>query len=119
MTTLSPASWHTGPRVRLARRGLLLSCAAAAMLSAAPSRTNAQAFRGTPQFDPNAVNIDRSQPGRDTITLRAPSVTINWTPTDNQGTGVIDFLPSGTTALFQNDPQLPNFTVLNLSLIHI
>ena len=68
---------NTGHRVRFARRSLLLSCAAAAMLSAAPSRTNAQGFRGTPAFDPTAVNIDRSQPGRDTITLLAPSVTIN------------------------------------------
>jgi filamentous hemagglutinin family protein len=117
MELMMPDQVHTtGTRPWLSRQrqSLLLSCALGTVLVAAtPSLTQAQGFLGTPQFDPAKVDVNRSVPGKDTITLKAPTATITWTPTDNQGPGNIDFLPQGHSALFQNDPSIPNFAVLN------
>jgi hypothetical protein len=100
MEFMMPDQVHTtGTRQWLSRQrqGLLLSCALGTVLAAAtPSLTWAQGFLGTPQFDPAKVDINRSVPGKDTITLKAPTATINWTPGDAQGPGNIDFLPAGT-----------------------
>jgi hypothetical protein len=85
-------------------------------LGAIPAgRADAQvsgAFRGTPAFDPARVDIVRGT-STDTITVKSPTATINWTPADNQGTGPINFLPQGNTGIFQNDPSIRNFAVLN------
>jgi hypothetical protein len=113
------AARRTGFRSR--RQGLLLSAAVAVVLGFGPTTNKAHAqvqafegaFRGTPAFDPAKVDIVRA-PGTDTITVRAPTAIINWTPFDNQGTGPIDFLPQGNTGIFQNDPNsVSNFAVLN------
>jgi hypothetical protein len=109
------AARRTGFRSR--RQGLFLSAALGIALGLAPAtRAEAQTsggFQGTPAFDPSKVDIVRG-PNTDTITLKAPVATINWTPTDNQGTGPINFLPQGNTGIFQNDPNsVSNFAVLN------
>ncbi|HEX8442322.1 MAG TPA: hypothetical protein VF631_01610 [Allosphingosinicella sp.] len=70
------------------------------------------AFAGTPAFDETRVTIARGD-ALDTITVKAPTAIINWTPTDNQGSGPINFLPQGHTGIFQNDTSITNFAVLN------
>jgi hypothetical protein len=100
------------------RQGLLLGAALGVVLGTVlpAGRADAQTsggFQGTPSFDPAKVDIVRGA-NTDTITLKAPVATINWTPTDNQGTGPINFLPQGNTGIFQNDgTTTSNFAVLN------
>jgi hypothetical protein len=116
MTKLDSAPRFTlGLRQRRSR--LLVSCALASALAVAgpSSRASAQAFQGTPTFDPAKVDINRTVPGTDTITVKVPQAIINWTPTDNAiGGGGINFLPQGNTGIFQNDgTTTANFAVLN------
>src|SRR6185312_5398468 len=41
------------------------------------------------------------------------TATVNWAPSDTQGTGDINFLPAGNTATYQGAPGLADFTILN------
>ena len=100
---------------------LLGGCASAIALAAAcaaPSARAQTAFQGSPNVVSGSANITQGTAGGtiDTIELNTSETIINWTPNDISGTGAIDFLPDGRTALFRNNPNvstLTNYTVLN------
>lgn len=74
---------------------------------------SAGAFQGTPNVVSGSVSFERTST-LDTIRVGSRSAVIDWTPNDSGGAGPIDFLPTGLTALFQNDPAgTAGFTVLN------
>ena len=112
-----------GRQVRSTRRKLLWSCAAAAIVVTAGTtaqNARAQAFQGTPTLPNPNIAVSGSatrtitSPTTETITVGSPTATINWIPNDNDGSGTIDFLPTGNVATFTNDPYaVPDFTVLN------
>ncbi|HEY0116421.1 MAG TPA: hypothetical protein VGB54_11930, partial [Allosphingosinicella sp.] len=94
------------------RPTLLLGCAAVAMAMPV-ERASAQAFDGIPTIQAGMVDIDRSQPGKDLITVDSPSAVINWGRGRFSGpppAGAWLFLPAGNEATFQG-PQ--GFAVLN------
>ena len=99
------------PRHR--RTKLLISCATIALAALSPSRAKAQAFQGTPATQAGTVTYTRSTPGTETLTIGSSTATINWTPSDVQGTGNINFLPSGNSATYQAAQGVSGFTVLN------
>src|SRR4051794_21304447 len=102
------------PVYRAKRHKLLISCATLAITVAlTPQRAWAQAFQGVPTTVAGTVTYDRSKPGVDTITIGSSTATINWAPSDAQGTGNINFLLAGNTATYQGTSSLTNFTVLN------
>ncbi|MBK5264094.1 MAG: histidine kinase, partial [Alphaproteobacteria bacterium] len=95
---------------------LLHGCAIALALVAVARAPLArgQAFQGTPTVTAGSASVN--QVGTtDTITVFSDQVVIDWVPTDTSGAGTIDFLPSGSTGLFQDFISFPlaNFTVLN------
>src|SRR6476661_7677514 len=100
---------------RLKRHKLLISCATLAIAAAAltPTRARAQAFQGTPTTSAGTITFDRATAGIETINVGSTTATINWAPTDVQGTGNINFLPQGSTATYQGAAGLNGFTVLN------
>src|SRR3954453_20986297 len=100
---------------RLNRQRLLLSCATLAIAAAAmaPQRAKAQAFLATPTTLAGTGTYDRATPGAETITIGTTNATINWAPSDVQGAGNINLLPSGNTATYQGGAGLADFTVLN------
>ncbi|MGC6331764.1 hypothetical protein, partial [Rhizorhabdus sp. FW153] len=95
----------------------LTSALAMATILAFPAReslaANGAFAAGAPSLGAGVV-LTQSE-STDTITVSNPTSIITWTPTDVQsGGGPIDFLPSGTTANYRNDPSLQGgFTVLN------
>src|SRR5205085_731481 len=103
------------PAYRLKRQKFLISCATLAIAAAAlaPQRARAQAFQGSPTPAAGTVTFDRSTPGSETVTVGSSTATINWTPSDNQNLGNINFLPSGSSATFKGAANLTDFTVLN------
>ena len=102
------------PAYRLKRHKLLLSCATIAITVAlTPWPAWAQAFQGTPTTSSGTITYDRSTAGSETVTVGSPSATINWAPSDTQGTGHINFLPLGNTATYQAASGVTGFTVLN------
>ena len=110
-------------QVRGTRRRLMWSCAAAAIAVTAGNtaqQARAQAFAGTPTLPNPNIAVDGSATRTitggttETITVSTNKATINWTSTDNAGSGTIDFLPAGNVATFTNDPlATADFTVLN------
>ncbi|MEO6224719.1 MAG: hypothetical protein ABIO80_02545 [Sphingomicrobium sp.] len=95
------------------RRRLLVSCASLAIAATAltPQKARAQAFNGTPTTNSGTVSYNRATPGVETITVGSPLASINWSPSDTDGTGRIDFLPYGNTATYQGTGS--DYTVLN------
>src|SRR5206468_1702887 len=88
---------------RLKRHKLLVSCATIAItVGLTPQRAWAQAFQGTPTVASGIVTFNRSTPGSETVTVSTGTATVNWAPTDTQGTGNINFLPAGNTATYQS-----------------
>lgn len=91
---------------------LLGGCASVLALAAActalPAR--AQGFQGS-----GTIVSGGGSPTPDMITVNGTETVIDWAPTDTSGLGNIDFLPTGNTALFSNNPSEPlsNYTVLN------
>ncbi|MBH1998920.1 MAG: histidine kinase [Sphingomonadaceae bacterium] len=84
------------------------SMLAVAAACAAPS-AHAQGFEGSHTVVSGSPSIEAGL-----ITLNDSQTVINWTPNDTSGTGVIDFLPSGRTVLFQNNSSsVSDYTVLN------
>src|SRR5204863_3617520 len=69
--------------------------------------------QGAPAVATGTATFSRATPGTETVTVGSASATVNWTPTDAQGTGNINFLPAGNTATFQGADGLANFTILN------
>src|SRR6185369_5759827 len=123
MTAQSMRVAFASRQVRTTKRKLLWSCAAAAILVTAGTsaqRARAQAFQGTPTLPNPNIAVDGSatrtiaSPTTETITVGSPTATINWIPSDNDGSGTIDFLPNGNVATFTNDPSTTaDYTVLN------
>ncbi len=103
------------PAYRLKRQNLLLSCATLAMAAAslAPQQAEAQAFQGTPTTASGTISYDRATPGAETVNVGSATATINWAPSDANGSGNINFLPNGNTATYQGAAGLATFTVLN------
>ena len=103
------------PAYRPKRHRFLISCASLAIATAAlaPQRAKAQAFQGAPATASGTVSYDRATPGTETITIGSNTATINWTPSDAQGTGNINFLPVGNSATYLGGAALTDFTVLN------
>ena len=122
--TAQPMRVASAPRpVRTTKRKLLWSCAAAAIVVTAGTtaqKARAQAFQGAPTLPNPNIAVDGAatrtitSPTTETITVGSTNATINWIPSDNDGSGTIDFLPNGNVATFTNDPNtVPDFTVLN------
>jgi filamentous hemagglutinin family protein len=101
---------------RPSRNRLLISCATVAMATAAllPQKAHAQAFQGRINSSIGSVARSNTTATSETITIGSPTATINWTPTGQpNGSGNIDFLPSGNVATFQGTVSAGNYTVLN------
>lgn len=90
---------------------LLVTCAAAAL---ACGEAHGQAFQATPTIVAGTVNIDRSVPAQDTITVSSASAIIDWrlTPKPPIPDPVV-FLPAGSTGIFRSDVPGNNYAVLN------
>ncbi|WP_114952802.1 beta strand repeat-containing protein [Sphingosinicella terrae] len=96
------------------RLGLRAGCAAAALAAMCGTWTSAafaQAFSGSPSVTAGQVNFDRTIPGQETITVIDDAI-VDWTPIEGPG-GLIDFLPAGNTAIFQDTPGAGGFVILN------
>ena len=59
------------------------------------------------------MSFSRSTPGTETVTVGSSTATVNWAPSDTQGTGHVNFLPEGNTATYQGAAGVGNYTVLN------
>lgn len=98
------------------RRQALLTGAAIALAMTALARSpqaRAQAFQGTPTVTNGSVTINRAGT-QDTFTVDTAQAVINWAPSDTATGGApINFLPSGSTATYQNSANVTGFTVLN------
>ncbi len=98
------------------RTRLLLGSGAAALaasLALMPQQAAAQAIQATPDVVVGNALIDRNTPGLDVITAETRTVVIDWTPDEISGTA-LDFLPTGATAIFQNNVQvITDFAILN------
>ncbi len=88
---------------------LLAGCSMALACSA--QLAHAQSFQANSTVVDGAALVTTAA-GVTDIEVRTPETVINWTPTDVNGTGVIDFQPINTTANFFSFAD-PNFTVLN------
>ena len=89
--------------------------ALAIALVAGPTPAAAQSFEAAGAFTNPAHGTISTDTNTTTITVNNSQSVINWTPNDNGvGGGGINFQPSGTTATFQNNPDLvTDFAVLN------
>lgn len=97
-------------RRSIGKPALLAGCALGAWLAIAPSAAMAQAFQGNGTVVTGDASITTGA-GSTSVLLGTSETVINWTPFDTTGTGTIDFLPAGNTALFRSG--FSNFTVLN------
>src|SRR5688500_9982640 len=97
-------------RRSIGKPALLAGCALGAWLAIVPSAATAQAFQGNGSVVTGDAAITPGAGSTDVL-LRTSETVIDWTPFDTAGTGTIDFLPAGNTALFRSGFQ--NFTVLN------
>jgi filamentous hemagglutinin family protein len=100
----------------LTRKALMMSCASAALASAAllPQSAQAQAFQGNITGTTGSVVRSTPTTTTETLTIGTNTATINWSPTSQQqGGGAIDFLPSGNTATFTSAAGVTDYTVLN------
>ncbi len=107
MTAFAP------PAVRRPSCNRLLSgCALGALLAAIPGVVAAQALQGTGTPVAGSATITVA-PSFTQIEIASPEVVIDWAPFDNAGTGTIDFLPVGATAVFAEPTGTFDYTVLN------
>lgn len=98
------------------RKVLMISCASAALATAAlfPQAARAQAFQGSIASSTGSVTRSTPTSTTETLTIGTNTATINWTPTNQQqGGGPINFLPSGNTATFTSAQGITDYTVLN------
>ena len=109
------ASAHRG--VLLSRKALLMSCASVAIAgtATAPQRAKAQAFQGT--ITSSTGSVTRTWPGRapnnETIVIGSNTATINWSPTNQQGTGHYRLHARGHHGNVHEQPGHTDYTVLN------
>jgi filamentous hemagglutinin family protein len=114
MEVLMTSAATVASRLNRKRRTLMISCAGAAIaaLAVSPQKAEAQAFAG--DITSSSQTVSRTTgTNSETITVTNAATTINWAPTDTQGTGTIDFLPSGNTATFTSQSGITGYTVLN------
>lgn len=102
--------WIPLNRLPRGRAGLLAGCAIGAVMVALPQAAAAQAFQGDGTVVTGDATITTGVGGTSVLVGTSETV-INWIPFDTTGTGTIDFLPAGTTALFRGN--FSDFTVLN------
>lgn len=103
---------------RIAMRTMLTSAVAlAAALSLGGVPAFGQAFLGNATVNSGTVNIDRSTPNLDVVTVGSDQAVVTWTPTDTAtGGGLgnpIDFLPAGAQVNYQNSSAVTDYTILN------
>ncbi|MBA3577652.1 MAG: hypothetical protein H0W39_08605, partial [Sphingomonas sp.] len=112
---MTSTAYPRSPRVTVRRKALMLSCAVAAMATAAlaPQKALAQtapptgAFQGSISSHTGGVDRNPTSNISETITISSPTATINWTATSN------NFLPNGSTATYTSQSGLLGYTVLN------
>lgn len=97
------------PANRRARTSLLASCAVAAALGVQGPAVRAQSYQGTVTGAVNAIVGET--PGRTTVTVTAPTATVDWTATGRIENGQRIFQDPRTTAVFES--QQGDYTVLN------
>ncbi|MFS0736226.1 nidogen-like domain-containing protein [Sphingomonas sp. 1P06PA] len=97
------------PANRTARASLLASCAVAAALGAQGPAVRAQSYQGTVTAQVNATVSEST--GNTTVTVTAPTATIDWTANGRIENGQRVFQDARTTAVFQSTEG--NYTVLN------
>ena len=102
--------WIPINRLPRGRAGLLAGCAMGAVMVALPQAAAAQAFQGGGTVVTGDATITTGVEST-SILVGTSETVINWIPFDTTGTGTIDFLPAGTTALFRGN--FSDFTVLN------
>ncbi|MCY7287395.1 MAG: hypothetical protein LH624_03890, partial [Cryobacterium sp.] len=114
MSMFAPVASARSHRRPLTRKTLMMSCAAAALAAGvlAPQKARAQV---APQGYAGTINssggINAGTSTSSAIYVTDQTATIDWTPTDNDGTGNIVFLPSSETVNYYG-PGF-NYTVLN------
>jgi filamentous hemagglutinin family protein len=85
--------------------------ALATALTATPARAQTAFNAPDPTVASGTVNFNRGQtPGVDIYNVQTPTAVLDFTPSDQTGTGVINFQNAGTTAVYQGSGA---FTVLN------
>jgi filamentous hemagglutinin family protein len=117
MTYSATISRQSEQNFRVLRRCLMSSAALATLaVVAAPERATAQstqgAFLGNPTVVSGAATRQVTGSGTETITVGTNNAIINWTPIDTTSP-IVNFLPAGHTATFQNGANVTNFAVLN------
>ncbi|MES2147389.1 MAG: hypothetical protein V4491_06020, partial [Pseudomonadota bacterium] len=107
MTTRVTDAYRLARKTGVSRPILLMTCATLALASnvAVPRDAYAQAFNGT-MSSPDASQTSLGS-GTETITVTAPTATIDWTASSN------DFLPLNNTATFTSSSGITDYTVLN------
>ncbi|MEO6041661.1 MAG: hypothetical protein ABIP41_07165 [Croceibacterium sp.] len=93
-------------------RWLLGGSALCALAIALPGAAAAQSFQGVPSVVTGGAAISTA-PGFTQVDVTAPETVINWLASDISPVGTFDFQPAGTSALFNNATNGPEFTVLN------
>jgi filamentous hemagglutinin family protein len=94
------------------RARLLAGCA----IAAAATATQADAQRAFQAIPTDVIGATVNQnTGLDVVTVNSTQALIDWTPTDNAGTGTINILAQGDELRFRADnaSSLPRYTVLN------
>ena len=97
------------------RSRLLGSCAAAALalaLAMAPERAAAQGIQASGNVVFGSANISTTGPTETTVEVFSPTVVIDWTPSLDGSGNALDFIPTGSTGIFQIFDG-PDFAVLN------
>lgn len=97
------------------RSRFMMGCGCTALalaLALAPQDARAQAINATGNVVQGTVTIDEMVPGETTVNVSTSTAVINWTPDEDAGGNALDFLPTGTTAVFRSG-TLPDFAVLN------
>ncbi|MEQ5787384.1 hypothetical protein J3454_05705 [Erythrobacter sp. NFXS35] len=98
------------------RSRLLVGCGSSALALALalglPQRAEAQAINATGDVTVGSASINDLDPGQTTISVFSETAVINWTPDEVNG-DALDFLPTGTTAIFEAGEGQLNFAVLN------
>lgn len=102
-------------RLNQNRSKLLLGCGSAAMamgLAMSPNQASAQAIQATETEVVGSISRNFTGTGSETITVNTPVAVVDWTPDEISGVA-LDYLPTGAVVTFQNDPNLPDFAILN------
>lgn len=99
------------------RSRLLVGCGSSALALALalvlPHRAEAQGINASGEVTVGSASIDAMVPGQTTISVFSQTAVIDWTPAEDVNGDALDFLPTGTTALFEAGEGQPDFAILN------